>query len=81
MTIRAYVLIEAAVGQGNEVLAALREVPETIQADRVTGPYDVICVFELDDLDGLGTLVRERIHLIKGIARTISCVAFSWSEP
>ena len=72
-------MIEAGIGQGNEVLESLREIPQTVQADRVTGPYDVICVLELGDLSQLGELVRERIHPISGTTRTMSCVAFDWS--
>ena len=51
--------------------------PETVQADRVTGPYDLICVFESDDLDKLGELVRDQIHRIDGVVRTMSCVRFN----
>ncbi len=74
MAVRAYILIEAAVGGSNEVLTALRELSETVQADRVTGPYDLICVLELEDLNALGALVREKIHPIAGIKRTMSCI-------
>lgn len=69
----AYVLIEAAAGKGNDVVAALRAMPQTIQVDRVTGPYDVICILELESLDDLGSAVRDGIHSIDGIARTTSC--------
>src|SRR3990172_8693414 len=75
--IRAYILIEASVGKGNAILQALRRIPEIKRADRVTGPYDVVCVMEVDDLDKLGNLVRDNIHTIDGIIRTMSCVSFS----
>lgn len=77
MPIRAYVLIEAEAGKGPAILSLLRSLPETVQADRVTGPYDVICVFESDDLDKLGDLVRERVHGIPGVQRTMSCLRFT----
>ncbi|MBI4306197.1 MAG: Lrp/AsnC ligand binding domain-containing protein [Chloroflexi bacterium] len=75
--IRAYILIEASVGKGNTILTALRKVPGVVRADRVTGPYDVVCVLEVDDLDKLGNLVRDKIHTVDGIIRTMSCVSFS----
>ncbi len=53
MAIRAFILIEAAVGKGNEVLDALRDISQVTRADRVTGPYDVICVMEVEDLSEL----------------------------
>ena len=73
MAAQAYVLIEATAGKGNDIVTALRAMPRTIQVDRVTGPYDVICILELDSLDDLGAAVRGEIHSIDGIVRTTSC--------
>ena len=70
---QAYVFIEATAGKGNDIVAALRAMPHTVQVDRVTGPYDVICILEFDSLDDLGPTVRDEIHSIEGIARTTSC--------
>ncbi|MEX0762904.1 MAG: Lrp/AsnC ligand binding domain-containing protein [Dehalococcoidia bacterium] len=77
MPIRAYLLIEAEAGRGNQILAEVRKLPETVQADRVTGPYDVICVLESDDLDKVGDLVRQTVHNIEGVTRTMSCLRFT----
>jgi len=74
--IRAYLLIEASAGAGNSVLDAVRAMPATVQADRVTGPYDVIVVLESDNLDDLGAVLHDRIHSIPGITRTMSCLRF-----
>ena len=73
MVAQAYVLIEATAGKGNDIVAALRALPQTVLVDRVTGPYDVICILELDSLDDLGSAVRDGIHSIDGILRTTSC--------
>jgi DNA-binding Lrp family transcriptional regulator len=77
MPIRAYLLIEAQAGKGSAIVSTLRRLPETVQADRVTGPYDVICVLESDDLDKLGDLVRDKVHKIEGVTRTMSCLRFT----
>ena len=45
--------------------------------DRVTGPYDVILVFEADDLRTVGERVTEHVHTISGIVRTVTCLAVS----
>lgn len=79
MTVRAFVLIEAEAGRGSDIVDELLQIPQTVAADRVTGPYDVICVLELDELHVLGDLVAERVHKIEGISRTLSCVGYSWS--
>ncbi len=77
MPIRAYLLIEAQAGKGSTIVKTLRALKETIQADRVTGPYDVIAVLESDDLDKLGDLVRDKVHRIEGVNRTMSCLRFT----
>lgn len=73
MAAQAYVLIEATAGKGNDIVAALRAMPNIVQVDRVTGPYDVICILELESLDDLGPAVRDDLHSIEGIVRTTSC--------
>ena len=76
MPIRAYLLIEASAGQGNAILESLKGLDATVQADRVTGPYDVICVLESDDLDTLGEIVRGNVHNVDGVVRTMTCIRF-----
>ena len=77
MAIRAYLLIEAKTGKANSILSELLALDETTQADRVTGPYDLICILESDDLDSLGDVVRDTIHKIPGVNRTMSCLRFT----
>jgi DNA-binding Lrp family transcriptional regulator len=74
--IRAYLLIEASAGAGNGVLEAVRNMPSTVEADRVTGPYDVIAVTETDTLNQLSTVLHDDIQPIRGITRTMSCLRF-----
>ena len=74
--IRAYFLIEISAGVGNNVLEALRGMPETVQADRVTGPYDVIAIIETESMDAISSVLHDRIHPINGITRTMSCLRF-----
>jgi DNA-binding Lrp family transcriptional regulator len=74
--IRAYLLIQASAGAGNSVLEAVRAMPETVQADRVTGPYDVIVIIETDSIDAVSSVLHDRIHTIDGITRTMSCLRF-----
>ena len=76
MPIRAYLLIEASAGKGNAILESLKGLSATVQVDRVTGPYDVICVLESDDLDTLGEIVRGNVHNVDGVVRTMTCIRF-----
>ena len=75
-TIRAYLLIETQAGESNAVLESLSLLPQTVQVDRVTGPYDLICIVEAGNLDEVGEIVREKIHTTPGISRTMSCIRF-----
>ncbi len=72
--IRAYLLIETRAGASNAVLDSLKSLKQTIQADRVTGPYDIICVIETDSLNDIGEIVRDRVHAMDGVTRTMSCM-------
>jgi len=41
----------------------------------VTGPYDLIVVAELSDLNSVGELITGKIHPVPGITRTVTCLA------
>jgi DNA-binding Lrp family transcriptional regulator len=73
-TIKAYLLIETQAGESNSVLEGLKNIDNIVQADRVTGPYDIICVIETDSLDNIGAIVRDQIHDMNGVTRTMSCM-------
>lgn len=71
--IRAYVLIQAAVGRQADVGRTLSRVPGVASADVVTGPYDVIAVVESASIDDLGKLVVSSIQSLGGVTRTLTC--------
>ncbi len=75
MSVRAYVLVEAAIGKVGKVVEALREVPFVVSADAVAGPYDVIVVLEAETAEQVGRTVMDRIHQINGVNYTMTCVA------
>lgn len=75
---RAYVLIESAVGQANAVGEGVKKVnvpdAKVISVDAVTGPFDVIALLESDDLDKLGRAITEGIQRVEGVQRTTTCL-------
>ena len=75
MATRAYILIEARVGQARDVLTALRGMNNVLQADIITGVYDLIALAEADDMVALVDLVTAQVQNIEGVERTITCVA------
>jgi DNA-binding Lrp family transcriptional regulator len=73
MAVSAYILIQTEVGKASGVVAAVREVAGVVQADDVTGPYDVILRAEATSIDELGRMVVSQIQLVDGITRTLTC--------
>ena len=74
MPTKAYILIETAVGKSRNVAGELRSLNGVETVDPVTGPYDIICVIETGSLDQLGAIVRDQVHAMEGVARTMSCM-------
>ena len=73
MAVQAYILIQTEVGKASDVVAKIRTLPGIIDADDVTGPYDVIVKAEASSVDDLGKMVVSQIQLVEGITRTLTC--------
>jgi DNA-binding Lrp family transcriptional regulator len=75
---RAYVLIESAVGKANAVGEGVKKLSLTdaavVGVDAVTGPYDVIALLESEDLDKLGRAITDGIQRVEGVPRTTTCL-------
>ena len=69
----AYVLIQTEVGKAAQVATEIAKIPGIVDADDVTGPYDVIARAEASTLDELGKMVVSKVQLIDGITRTLTC--------
>jgi DNA-binding Lrp family transcriptional regulator len=73
MSVSAYILIQTEVGKASSVVEACRKLPGVVQADDVTGPYDVILRTEAGSIDELGRMVVSQVQLVDGITRTLTC--------
>jgi len=73
MAVQAYILIQTEVGKASDVVEAIRGRQGVIDADDVTGPYDVIVKAEASSVDDLGKMVVSQIQLVEGITRTLTC--------
>ena len=73
MTVSAYVLIQTEVGAASHVAVAVRSLAGVIEADDVTGPYDVIVKALAATMDDLGKMVVSEIQQVDGITRTLTC--------
>ena len=77
MATKAYILIETTVGKSTDVSAVLTDLPDVVNVDAVTGPYDIIAIVSSNDLNSVGELVTNDIHTIPGIVRTVTCLSLN----
>ncbi|MFI6640985.1 Lrp/AsnC family transcriptional regulator [Streptomyces sp. NPDC050504] len=71
--VQAYILIQTEVGKASTVAELISKIPGVIQAEDVTGPYDVIVRAQADTVDELGRMVVARVQQVDGITRTLTC--------
>ncbi|WP_434597067.1 Lrp/AsnC ligand binding domain-containing protein [Streptomyces sp. A5-4] len=71
--VQAYILIQTEVGKSSTVADLIGKIQGVIQAEDVTGPYDVIVRAEADTVDELGRLVVAKVQQVDGITRTLTC--------
>lgn len=75
MATRAFILIETEVGRARYVVEALRALAGVRSADVVTGTVDIIVLAEAPDMGGLADLITGQMQDVRGVIRTITCVA------
>ena len=74
--IQAFVLLELAQGRLDEAAAVLREVPEVIEADAISGPQDLLCRLVARDTEHLQEVVN-RLLATPAIRRSESHIGLS----
>ncbi|MER7695516.1 MULTISPECIES: Lrp/AsnC ligand binding domain-containing protein [unclassified Streptomyces] len=71
--VQAYILIQTEVGKASIVAETISQIPGVIQAEDVTGPYDVIVRAQAETVDELGRMVVAKVQQVDGITRTLTC--------
>jgi DNA-binding Lrp family transcriptional regulator len=71
--VQAYILVQTEVGRAADVARQIAEIAGVMQAEDVTGPYDVIVRARAENVDELGKLVAAQIQAVEGITRTLTC--------
>lgn len=71
--VQAYILIQTEVGKASAVAELVSKIDGVIQAEDVTGPYDVIVRAQADTVDELGRMVVAKVQQAEGITRTLTC--------
>jgi DNA-binding Lrp family transcriptional regulator len=73
MSVQAYILVQTGVGKSDEVAQAINAISGVMNAEHVTGPYDVIVRAEAKSIDDLAKIVLTNIQKVSGITRTLTC--------
>ncbi|MCX4917277.1 MULTISPECIES: Lrp/AsnC ligand binding domain-containing protein [unclassified Streptomyces] len=71
--VQAYILIQTEVGKASTVAETISKISGVIQAEDVTGPYDVIVRAQAETVDELGRMVVAKVQQVDGITRTLTC--------
>ncbi len=72
---RVYLLANVLPGKDASIRDTLRGMKGVVNADVVTGHYDIIAVIEAKDSSEIFNRILKKIRLIKGINRTETFVA------
>lgn len=75
MAVKSYVLMNLVATNLSEALKEVRNIKGVKFADAVTGPYDAVIQVEASDMDELGRLITTKILKVKGVSKTLTCVA------
>jgi len=75
MAVKAYVLMNLAATSVSESLKEIRDIKGVKFADAVTGPYDAVIQVEASNMDELGRLITTKLLKVKGVSKTLTCVA------
>jgi DNA-binding Lrp family transcriptional regulator len=73
LVVTAYILVQTEAGKAARVAEDIVAIEGVLQAEDVTGPYDVIVRAEAGNIDELGKLVAARVQAVAGITRTLTC--------
>jgi DNA-binding Lrp family transcriptional regulator len=73
MSVQAYILVQTEVGKSDEVAQEINAISGVMNAEHVTGPYDVIVRAEAKSIDDLAKVVLAKVQTVKGITRTLTC--------
>ncbi len=72
-----YLLVETEVGRLEEVLRRVRAVPDVVEVEAVTGPFDLIVKIQATHINEALDVVVHKIRRIPGIKGTETLVTVS----
>lgn len=73
----AFVLINTDLGEGQEVISRLREIPEVKKVYGVYGVYDIVIRIEADTMEDINQLITDKIRRLNHVRSTLTMVVAS----
>ena len=70
----AYILLTVRIGMLNQALEEVRKLDEVIEADAITGPYDMVVYLAVDGLTQLTKTLLHQIETIQGVTESMTLV-------
>ncbi|NPA84550.1 MAG: Lrp/AsnC family transcriptional regulator [Crenarchaeota archaeon] len=74
---RVYLLIKTESGMENKVYEELKKLDYIKAVDIVTGPFDVVAVFEADSLGKIEDYILNKVRKTEGIRETTTLIALT----
>lgn len=71
----AYVLLTVRIGMLKQALDDIRTLEEVVEAQAITGPYDMIAYVAVDGLTQLTKTILHKIESIDGVTESMTLVA------
>lgn len=58
----------------DEVVSALKELPDLEEMYEVTGEFDIVCLVSADDIEEFREVLKNKIMKIRGVKSTVTSV-------
>ena len=75
------VQIKCKLGTTYDVAASIIDDVQAAQIYSVSGPYDLLAIFSLEDDVDPGVFINKRVHAVAGILDTSTTIAFNAFTP
>ncbi len=72
--VEAFILITTEIGKLRGVYTKIKNLSFVKKTNIITGPYDIVALFESEDISNLRNLVVENIREIEGIKDTTTAI-------
>jgi DNA-binding Lrp family transcriptional regulator len=71
----AYILLTVRIGMLKQALEEVRKLDDVIEADAITGPYDMVVYLGVEGLTQLTKTLLHQIETIEGVTESMTLVA------